>query len=231
MAITAQQATGQAQVSVAGAIEHIAAELTGATLRLPETGTLRAERVSLKASEAPPDSWREPGSPSAPPGPTVIAAIERLVLPDAVRGVLGQIVERASLNAQLTGRIPPGLPLKEALVAWRDDGGTLEVRELSAIWGQLAMAAAGTLALDKAMQPEGALNARARGYNETVDALATAGLANRRAATAAKIVLNLLAKQPQGSGPPEIIVPITAQSSWIYLGPVALLPIPPLAWD
>jgi hypothetical protein len=231
MVAVAAKATGTAEVSVAGAIEHIAAEITGVSLRSPEFGTFRADRIALRATEAPPDARPQAGSPTPPPGPTVVAEIERLVLPDAIRGALGQTVERASLNAQLTGRLPPGQPLKEAVVAWRDQGGTLELRELSGIWGPLTIAAAGTLALDGNMQPQGALNARARGHNETIDALVNAGLVNRRAGATVKVAFGVLAKQPQGGGPPEITVPATVQNSWIYLGPVGLLPIPPLVWD
>lgn len=231
MTAVANKASGVAHVSVAGAIENIAAEIGELTLRVPEFGTYRAERLAVRASEAPPDARAEAGSPTPPPGPVVAAEIERLVLPESVRGALGQTVERATLNAQLTGRIPAGLPLKAALDAWREDGGTLEVREISGIWGPLTVAAAGTLALDLYMQPEGALNARVRGYGETVDALVSGGLVNRRAGTATKIALSVLAKQPQGGGPPEITVPITVQSSWIYVGPVGLLRIPPIVWD
>jgi hypothetical protein len=231
MVAAAAAASGIAQVSVAGAIEHIAAEAAGITLRVPELGTYRADRIAVRASEAPPGAEPEAGSPTPPPGPAVTAEIERLTFPDALRGALGQTVERATVNLQLTGRIPPGLPLKEAVATWRDDGGTVEVREISAIWGPLAIAAAGTLALDTNMQPQGALNARARGYGETVDSLVKAGLVHRRAGTAAKIAMNLVAKQPQDGGPPEITVPLTVQNSWLYLGPVGLLPIPPLAWE
>jgi hypothetical protein len=231
MTVVAAKATGTAEVSVAGAIEHIAAEITGVSLSSPDYGSFRADRLALRATEAPPDARPQAGSPTPPPGPTVVAEIERLVLPDTIRGALGQTVERASLNAQLTGRLPPGQPLKDAVVAWRDQGGTLEIRELSGIWGPLTIAAAGTLALDGNMQPQGALNARARGYNETVDALVNAGLVNRRAGANVKVAFGVLGKQPQGGGPPEITVPVTVQNSWIYLGPVGLLPIPPLAWD
>lgn len=231
MTVTANKANGAADVSVAGAIENITAEIRDATLKSPELGSFHADRIALRASQAPPGAQMEAGSPTPPPGPAVVLEIARLVLPDAARGALGQTVERATLNAQLTGRIPPGRKLAEAITAWRDDGGTLEIRELSGIWGPLTIAAAGTLALDGNMQPQGALNARARGFNETVDALVKSGLVRPRVGATVKLGLGVLAKQPQGGGPPEITVPITAQNSWIYLGPVGLLPIPTLVWD
>ena len=127
------------------------------------------------------------------------------------------------------GVIPPGPPA-EAVAGWRDDGGTVELERLVLEWGPLELEASGTLALDPAMQPIGSLTAEIRGYAETLDALVQAGAAPPRDAAIAKVVLNLLAKTPPDGGPPVLTVPLTAQDGRLFVGPVALLELPPIEW-
>ena len=107
------------------------------------------------------------------------------------------------------GRCRSGARLAEQAAAWRDGGGSLEIRHLALIWGPLDLTASATLALDDQLQPMGAGSARLVGYAETLDALAAHGAISRSAATAAKAVLSLLAHNPEDGSPPDVEVPLT----------------------
>ncbi|SDH36099.1 DUF2125 domain-containing protein [Roseospirillum parvum] len=152
-----------------------------------------------------------------------------LDLPPQAGLPLGSRLDNLDLDARLLGPLP-ALPVGEAVNAWREAGGTLEVDRLSLDWPPLDVLTEGTLALDDFMQPEGALTARVRGFFEAVDSLAARGVVRSRDASMARIVLGVLAKRPPGGGPPELKVPVTLQQQMLYVGPMPLLALPTIRW-
>ncbi len=164
------------------------------------------------------------------PTVTTIARLQGVILPVHEAGPLGARVERLRLEASVMGPLSPELS-REAFAAWRDDGGTLELRELFLRWGPLTLSARGTLALDEKMQPVGALTATVAGFAETLDALAAAGAVKARDATTAKALLALLARSPKPGAPPEVSLPLTLQKGKLFVGPVALFKLPPIRWQ
>src|SRR6266851_88608 len=68
-----------------------------------------------------------------------------VTLPQAVQP-LGDTIDRLTATVAVKGDIPAG-PHREALAAWRDDGGTLEIGSFDLGWGKLQLGAKGTLAL------------------------------------------------------------------------------------
>ena len=79
-------------------------------------------------------------------------------LPDALAMPLGAHVESLEVLASVLGPVPGG-PLRQSLAAWRDAGGTVELRRLGLVYEPLVVGAHGTLALDGELQPAGALTA------------------------------------------------------------------------
>jgi hypothetical protein len=156
------------------------------------------------------------------------ASVDELVLPAAIEP-LGQTIAHIEGDLAVKGTIPPG-PRPAALAAWRDDGGTLELQSFSIAWGKLALAATGTLSLDSAMQPLGALTARIGGYNEIIDAMVTANTMKSGDAQFAKIGLGLMAK-PGNDGKAELNAPITLQNGFLYIGPARLARLPRFTWE
>lgn len=152
-----------------------------------------------------------------------------LTLPPEARLPLGDRVAGLELDARLRGPLP-ALPVGEAVNAWREAGGTVEVDRLALDWPPLDVLGEGTLALDDFMQPEGALTARVRGFFEAVDSLAAQGVVRRRDASMARIVLGVLARQPADGGAAELRVPVTLQEQMLYVGPMPLLALPTLRW-
>ncbi|WP_119461441.1 DUF2125 domain-containing protein [Rhodospirillaceae bacterium SYSU D60014] len=153
-----------------------------------------------------------------------------LVLPADNPPPLGREIDRIEAEGTLVGTIPPGPPA-QALGAWRDAGGTLEARRLEIAWGPLTLAANGTFALDQAMQPVGAMTATVSGHGETIDALVAADIIRPRDGSIAQLILAAMSQPPENGGRPEIRVPLTAQDGYLSVGPVRLIPLPPIRWE
>jgi hypothetical protein len=149
-------------------------------------------------------------------------------LPAPVPG-FGNTLSGFSFVAQMKGGLPPG-QIIPALTHWRDDGGTIELQSLRLRWGSLLVDASGTLALDKALQPEGAFSAVITGQDAAVDVAVKTGALKPSDAGAAKAVLGLLAR-PNGNGDKALTLPVTIQNQQLYLGPAKLANIPPIPWN
>jgi hypothetical protein len=132
----------------------------------------------------------------------------------------------ANLHAELLGALPAG-PLDRAVAAWRDDGGTVEVRRLYFSVGDINLVANGTLALDNQMRPMGAASAAIRGYDAAIDRLTAVGTVSPRDAQLAKLLLLAIAV-PGENGEHVLNVPVTGQDGWLYVGPVRLTRLYPL---
>ena len=140
----------------------------------------------------------------------------------------GNTLSSLSFSLQLKGALPQG-PLPAALAAWRHQGGTVEVQYARLHWGSLLVDASGTLALDEAMQPEGAFTAEITGQDAAVDLAVMSGALRQSDAAIVKAVLDVLAK-PGPDGQKAITVPLTVQNSRIFLGPAAIGRVPHIAW-
>jgi len=142
----------------------------------------------------------------------------------------GRDIAALSLDLALTGPIPPaGLPSSRA-EAWRDSGGTLELRSFALRWGPVAASAAATLALDEDLQPMGAGTLRVAGASEALGALAEAGLIGRRAANTARSMLPLLARQAGAGGAPDVELPLTIEARTLAVARIPVLRVQPLDW-
>lgn len=154
--------------------------------------------------------------------------LDGIALPAAVPP-LGDTVERIATTLAIKGTIPGG-PRRQALAAWRDDGGTLELQSFALVWGKLTLDAKGTVALDAALQPLGALTATIRGYGEIIDALVATGDLKAGDAALVNVGLGLLAK-PAPDGQYQLDAPLTLQNGQAYLGPVRLARMPSFVWE
>lgn len=182
-----------------------------------------ADRIAVSAELAP----LEEGTHRTPVADLRLQAAD-LKLPEEMPLPLGHQMAALDLAATLLGPIPDG-PLADGLARWRDGGGTIEVRRLSAEYGPLALNADGTLALDGELQPVGAFTARVEGFFETVDALRNRGIIRPGDAVTAKMILGVLAKRAAG-GRTNLTIPVSVQDRHLFAGPVPLIEIPPISW-
>ncbi len=150
--------------------------------------------------------------------------------PAGVVRPLGPRIASLALEGALDGPVAAGHTLAERAAAWRDGGGSLELRHLALVWGPLDLTGSATLALDDQLQPMGAGSARMVGYAETLDELAAHAVISRSAATAAKAVLSLLAHTPDDGGLPDVEVPLTLQFRTLSMRQVPLVRLPEVDW-
>lgn len=170
----------------------------------------------------------------AEPALRLSVAVEGIDLPHAPAGAagarFGRHIATLAAEASLTGPVPPGRLPGARAEAWRDGGGTLELRSLNLRWGPVGAVATATLALDEALQPMGAGTLRISGAAEGLDALAEAGVVGRRAAGTARAVLPLLARPSGAGGTPEVELPLTLEDRTLAVARIPVLRLLPWNW-
>ena len=168
--------------------------------------------------------------PALPQTAALALDLEGITLPAAEAGLLGPKLGPLTAEAQLRGPVDGKGPI-EAIKAWRDAGGTLELKHFSLDWGPLQISGNATLALDPNLQPEGAGTGEIRGFAETVDALVGQGLVRPDAGALAKAAFGLLAKTPPGGGAKVLSIPLSIQRQTLYAGPFGLMKVPTIKWS
>jgi hypothetical protein len=163
---------------------------------------------------------------------TLAVAARGLSLPEGKGPPFSRRWDALEVTARLLGPLPLDGSAREAVTAWRDAGGVLEIDRLYLDWPPLEMALAGTLALDDRLQPVGALSSHLAGFFGAVEALEAGGLVRARDATMARVVLGSMAqKAPQSDRGPVLTLPLTVQNRHLSAGPVALMDMPAIRWS
>jgi hypothetical protein len=206
----------------------LALDLRGETLRasVPVAGAddaLTLDRLDV-------DAVLYPAAPQGQPAVSMAVKADGIGLPSRLTWPLGPRIASVVLDAALNGPLPVAPGLTACATKWRDDGGSLEVRQVQTQWGPLGLTATATLALDPELQPMGTGTAQVTGYAETLDALARNGLMSRSAATTAKAVLSLLANAPDDGSPSAVEVPLSLQYRTLSMRLVPLVRLPELDW-
>ena len=159
------------------------------------------------------------------------ADLSPLPLDPAVRDTLGTRIERATTQVRLRGDLDPTFVSAERLAQWRDAGGTIDIEQVQLHWGTLHIAGEGTVALDAALQPEGAFTVRIAGLDKLINVLEARGRVRPQQAAIARIALAVLTRTPSDGGPPEARVPLTVQNRVLSIGPVPLLTLDLIDWN
>ena len=184
-------------------------------------------RVPIEAA----DAWIT--LPATPPQthtePSLGLALDlRQVHLPAPPPALSDTIDDVAFGVTVKGAVPDG-PLAQAIAAWRDAGGTIELDSLRLKWGGLGANATGTIALDQDLQPIGAFAGGIEGFNTILTALVEAGRLGTEEAALAQIALSTLAK-PGADGKPQIMTSFTIQNGKMYLGPAKLGDAPRIVW-
>ncbi len=171
-----------------------------------------------------------PRPPHRHADPVMALAVEasQIKLPLAV-GPLGDAIDELDFGAAVKGVIPGG-KLPDALAAWRDAGGKIELDNLRLKWGALDATAAGSIALDPELQPTGGFSGAIQGYDQILTALVQNGQMRASDAGLARIALTFLAKAGP-DGRPEIRTAFTIQNGQMFLGPAKLGRLPHITWE
>ncbi len=204
----------------------------GQLLLRPDIGGSMAVRSAVGSLRSLPSPS---GAPNAIGDLGFDVVVEEVTLPAPIPP-LGAKIDRVAVAGEVLGPIPPGPP-RESLATWRDASGTVELRRLEAVWGDLKLRGDGTFALDAAMQPEGAMSATVSGHMALVDALIKRGVIPSGQGRLVRIAMNALSRVPTGGGAAEMKIPLTIQEQTVTVGPFlgfAAIPIaklPHIEWE
>ena len=162
--------------------------------------------------------------------PATALAVEasRIKLPAAI-APFGDTIDELDFAAEERGTIPSG-KLADAVAAWRDAGGKIELDNLRLKWGALDATATGTIGLDQELQPASGFSAVIKGYDQILSALVQNGQMRASDAGLARIALTFLAKAGP-DGKPEIRTAFTIQNGEMFLGPAKLGRTPRITWE
>ena len=185
-------------------------------LRVPDSG-MTADAIGLSVFQLKPET-------------RIRLTFDGLELPPSQPWPLGPRV--AHLDAMATVTAPPSAPapLPALARAWQTDGGELRVSQANLRWGPLDAEIAGTARLDPNLQPTAAGHAVLSGYDQALDVLATRHVMTNDAAFAAKAVLSLMSQTP-AAGTPTVDAPFSLRDLVLYIGPIPLARIHPIAWN
>ncbi|KIL97963.1 hypothetical protein CCC_01024 [Paramagnetospirillum magnetotacticum MS-1] len=219
--VTTTGATVRLRVDGDGDLHDFAFEAGRLALEQPGAGPLTAERLAIRYEWLnPPDPGHE--KPSA--GFALNAQGVEMGLPADLP--FNRRLDLVRVEGRIMGTIPDTAPLS-ALAAWSNAGGTVELDKLAVDWAPLSLEADGTFAFDPMLQPLIATTARIRGWKEVVSRLVEAKLMEPGMASAAEILLAILAR-PDPQGRPTLTLSVTVQDGDLYAGQVKLLRLPPL---
>lgn len=219
--VTARSASVRLRVDGDGDLHSFTFQAAGPMLEQPDAAPLAAERLEVGYQ------WLNPPDPGhEKPSARFTLAARAVDLPLDPALPLERRLGRVELDGRIMGTIPEDAPLA-ALAAWSNAGGTMEIDRLAVEWGALEAEADGTFAFDPALQPLIATTARLRGWNDMLGRLTKAGLVEPAAASAAEMLLAILAR-PDPQGRPTLTLAVSLQDGYLYAGQARLLKLPPL---
>jgi hypothetical protein len=205
------------------AISDIVVRLATINVRLPDGAPLLAKKLVARVRDS---VVIDPAADIPETGTSVAVDVRDILFPARWQPPLGRVMARLSVDAVVTGEATPDVTIADTLTRWRDGGGAAEIKAFAVDWGALALRADGTFALDRKLQPQGAMMADIRGIDRTTDQLIAAGVIDARTAFAAKVANRALSFRG-GSAK----LPLSVQEQRLYLGPVPILRLKAVRWD
>ncbi|WP_237051282.1 DUF2125 domain-containing protein [Magnetospirillum sp. ME-1] len=219
--VTATGANVRLRVDGDGDLHAFTFEAGRPVLEQAGAGPLSAERLAITYE------WLNPPDPGhEKPSARFTLEGHAVDMPLPADLPLHRRLEAVRVEGRIMGTIPETAPLS-ALAAWSNAGGNVELDRLAVEWGALSLEGDGTFAFDPALQPLIATTARIRGWNEIIKRLTEARLMEPGMASAAEMLLAILAR-PDPQGRPTLTLALTLQDGALYAGQVKLLTLPPL---
>jgi hypothetical protein len=121
----------------------------------------------------------------------------------------------------------PASTSPQALDAWRDAGGVLQITALELVTGQLSVRGTGTFALDRQRRPEGAASMTVRGADAFVDAVSAAGKLSGGARLGLRLGIAALESRDE-NGETVVRIPLGVQDGRLKILGIGLLRVDPV---
>jgi hypothetical protein len=156
------------------------------------------------------------------------ASAKDVKLPEGAVLLTADPLSEARIAGTVKGPMPMA-PLRQALLSWRDAGGTVEVTDFAAAQATLSLSGSATIALDESLQPIVAANVKARGLAATIDLLASQHRIYPEDALKMKLFVKG-AERDNKDGYKEVATGLTVQGGYLSWGPFKLAQVPPIQW-
>ncbi len=150
-------------------------------------------------------------------------------MPQGTRAVTTEPIDWLSARGAIMGPVPQTGDLATSLAGWAQAGGIVELKDFAFVQPPLDLHGNGTLALDEAMRPLGALSVTATGLPETIALFEQDGMIDAGAAKTATLMAEGLAKTDE-AGRKHVTVSLSLQEGYLWLGPAKLARLPSLGW-
>jgi hypothetical protein len=221
--IQAEQLDGRVEIAADGMLTRAVLDLGAAQVKLPNDMELQAASAHAAI-----------GLPSQPPMkyPELLVGFdlwaENVTLPTGTHLLTEGPLIRIAAAGAVRGPMPQA-PIDQALTAWRDAGGVVDLKSFAFAQGPLAVTGSATVALDRSLQPEGAASLQAKGLAPTIDLLANQGLISRGDVLKFKAFV-LGAQKPGADGQPEVATGLSLQNGILSWGPFPITRVPEIVW-
>lgn len=222
-AVEAERPDARLLLSPTGRMQSLDLDLGMLTLRVPDPATtLTAARARLVAREI------EPPDPRTRDFWNLTLTLDDVATPASWTSPFNRPMRRAGLEIGVRGERVRAASPAEALAAWRDAMGVVELRDLAIDWAPLTVNGSGSGGLDRQNRPEAALSLRIGGYDELLNSLVQSRQVSRGQATGIRIALAALAKANPQTNRNEVQLPITAQNGELTILGFPVVKLPPL---
>lgn len=138
---------------------------------------------------------------------------------------IGHTYQQAALSILLRP-VPTGTT-PEALDAWRDVSGVIDISRIAFLTDGLRVSGDGTVALDLNRRPEGAMTFVVHGADLFIDALTSQGRMSELARVGLRMAVSALEKTDE-EGNRTVTLPLTVQDGIVSLLGFKLFPAPPV---
>lgn len=139
-------------------------------------------------------------------------------------------VDRFSLYLSPKGTIATPLSSRN-LAIWRNDGGNLQIEDLTLSWGTIKFQSTGTLRLDQNLQPVGQIKGDLYGYDDLLKSLYKAEILNKQQLNLTRNAFKFLAKTDAQTQQKYIPLQIILQDRQLKLGSITIATLPEIIWD
>lgn len=221
--VSATGLAGTVRLNGSGAMRGLTLALQQPDISLPNKAALASAgaSIAIEVPETPPADFQMPLA-------RVMLDLKRTAMPPGSRLLTADPVEAIAIDATVKGPVPLA-PLKDALAAWRDAGGVVELTGFAFAQGPLELTGDATVALDPDLQPEGAGTVAAVGLGDAVEILIRDGLIPPDRVLVARATVKALEK-PGPDGRPQAKIGLSLQNRTVSFGPAPLFAVPRIEW-
>ncbi|MDF1722534.1 MAG: DUF2125 domain-containing protein [Minwuia sp.] len=216
--IQSNDARVSARFDAAGQIDNIAADLRDVVAD-GDSPLRQASRIQFHMRSNSGQSDDRPANSTN----IALTGNDMVLLPDATP--LGESFDEAAVSL-LFRPLPAGTE-PDQLDRWRDQGGVIDVNRIAFLKDKLRVSGDGTVALDLARRPEGAMVFIVQDADQFIDALAAAGEMSDLTRIGLRMAVSALEKTDK-EGNRTVTLPLAVQNGMVSLLKFNLFPVPPV---